>query len=179
MKVLFSGGCKNGKSSLAERTVRALAGDGPLYYIATMIPHDDEDRERVRRHVRQRAGMGFLTLEQGRDVLRCLDRADREGAFLLDSVTALLFNEMFLPDGTQDLTAGTRLGAELRRLAESVGHIVFVSDYIYSDAIRYDDYTENYRRELAECDRVLASVCDTVVEVCAANPLVYKGALPW
>lgn len=179
MKVFFSGGCKNGKSSLAERTVKALAGDGPLYYIATMIPHDAEDEERIRRHVRQRAGLGFTTLEQGRDILRCLDRAGRGGAFLLDSVTALLSNEMFLPDGTMDLAAGERLGGELRRLADSVGNIVFVSDYIYSDAIRYDGFTEAYRRGLADCDRALAAACDTVVEVCAANPVVYKGALPW
>ena len=69
MKIFFSGGCKNGKSTLAERSIKALAGDGPLYYIATMIPHDEEDRERIRRHVASRAGMGFETLEQGRNVL--------------------------------------------------------------------------------------------------------------
>lgn len=179
MKVFFSGGCKNGKSTLAERTVKALAGDGRLYYIATMIPHDAEDEERIRRHVRQRAGLGFITLEQGRNVLSCLDRAERNGAFLLDSVTALLSNEMFPPDGSVDLTAGERLGVELRKLADSVGSIVFVSDYIYSDAIRYDVFTEAYRRALADCDRVLAAACDTVAEVCAANLMVYKGILPW
>ena len=40
--------------------------------------------------VAQRAGMGFITLEQGTNVLGCLDKADPEGTFLLDSVTALL-----------------------------------------------------------------------------------------
>ena len=117
MRVFFCGGCKNGKSTLAERTVKALAGDGPLYYIATMIPHDEEDRARIRRHVAQRAGMGFITLEQGRNILGCLDKAGPEGAFLLDSVTALLSNEMFLPDGGFDPDAGDRVGAELRELA--------------------------------------------------------------
>ena len=107
MKILFSGGCKNGKSTLAERSVKALAGDGPLYYIATMIPHDDEDRARIRHHVESRAGMGFITLEQGTNVTRCLDRADENGAFLLDSVTALLSNEMWSENG-YDPDAGER-----------------------------------------------------------------------
>ena len=89
MKVFFSGGCKNGKSTLAERTIKALAGDGPLYYIATMIPHDEEDRERIRRHVESRAGLGFITLEQGTDVARCLDSADPEGAFTCSSEDSL------------------------------------------------------------------------------------------
>lgn len=38
MSTFISGGCKNGKSYYAQRIVKA-AGT-PLYYIATMIPHD-------------------------------------------------------------------------------------------------------------------------------------------
>lgn len=178
MKIFFSGGCKNGKSTLAERAVKALAGYGPLYYIATMIPHDEEDRIRIRRHVESRAGMGFITLEQGTDVQKCLDNADPQGAFLLDSVTALLSNEMFRADGTVDDTAGERLAWDLVQLALRAKNIVFVSDYIYSDTGLYDDFTENYRAALAKCDRALADVCDTVVEVFSTNPVIYKGELP-
>ena len=177
MKVLFSGGCKNGKSTLAERTVKALAGDGPLYYIATMIPHDDEDRERIRRHVASREGMGFITLEQGTDVCGCLDKADPDGAFLLDSVTALLSNEMWSDSG-YDPDAGEHTAAQLRELVRRAKNIVLVSDFIYADAGRYDEYTETYRRALALCDRTLAEVCDTVVEVVNTNPVIYKGRLP-
>ena len=178
MKVLFSGGCKNGKSTLAERTVKTLAGSGPLYYIATMIPHDEEDRERIRRHVASRAGMGFITLEQGTDVVRCLDHADPDGAFLLDSVTALLSNEMW-PDGGYVPDAGKHTAEQLRELARRAKNIVFVSDFIYADAGRYDEYTENYRHALAMCDYALAQECDTVVEVVSTNPVVYKGRLPF
>ena len=178
MKIFFSGGCKNGKSTLAERCVKALAGDGPLYYIATMIPHDLEDEARIRRHVESRAGMGFTTLEQGLNVLECLDRADPGGAFLLDSVTALLSNEMFRSDGSVDDTAGERVADALTALSRRVGSIVLVSDFIYSDAGLYDEFTENYRRALASCDRALAAECDTVVEVFSTNPVIYKGALP-
>ena len=177
MKVFFSGGCKNGKSTLAERTVKALAGDGPLYYIATMIPHDEEDRARIRRHVESRAGMGFITLEQGNDVTRCLERAEKGGAFLLDSVTALLSNEMWSDKG-YDPDAGIRTASDLRELARRAENIVFVSDFLYSDAGRYDEFTQTYRRALALCDRVLARECDTVVEVFSTNPVVYKGRLP-
>ena len=177
MKVFFSGGCKNGKSTLAEQTVKALAGDGPLYYIATMIPHDEEDIKRIRRHVASRGGMGFVTLEQGTDVARCLDRADPDGAFLLDSVTALLSNEMW-SDAGYDPDAGQRAASELRELASRAKNIVFVSDFLYADAGRYDEYTETYRRALALCDRTLAELCDTVVEVFSTNPVVYKGRLP-
>lgn len=177
MTIFLSGGCKNGKSTLAERCAHALSAGGPLYYLATMIPHDGEDLSRIRRHIAARDGLGFITLEQGRNILSCLDRADRGGTFLLDSVTALLSNEMFTPGGI-DPEAGRRTASELAQLAGRVKNIVFVSDFIYSDGRGYDAYTELYRRGLALCDRTLGAVCDTVVEVALGQHMIYKGALP-
>ncbi|MBQ0134425.1 MAG: bifunctional adenosylcobinamide kinase/adenosylcobinamide-phosphate guanylyltransferase [Clostridiales bacterium] len=177
MKMFFSGGCKNGKSGTAEDCARVLAGDRPLYYLATMIPHDDEDRERIARHVASRAGKGFITVECGRHIPDALQGIDASGCFLLDAVTSLLNNEMF-HDGITDFAAGERVAKELCQLAERVGSIVFVSDYIYSDAERYDEFTESYRQALALCDRALAEVCDTVVEINLGIPILYKGVMP-
>jgi adenosylcobinamide kinase/adenosylcobinamide-phosphate guanylyltransferase len=178
MRVFISGGCKNGKSSLAEAIAGSQRGKDPLWYIATMIPRDEEDRARIRRHVAERAGKGFETLECGTELLHGLASVDPAGAFLLDSVTALLSNEMFFPGGGYDPRAGERVAGDLRRLAVSVKNIVFVSDYLYCDAGHYDDFTETYRRALAECDAALAETCDTVVEVFSGNRIVYKGDLP-
>ena len=177
MTIFFSGGCKNGKSTLAENCAVALASGGPLYYIATMIAHDAEDEERIRRHIASRDGKGFKTLEQGMSLCRCLERADAGGAFLLDSVTALLSNEMFGGAGV-DLQAPERVAAELARFASSVKNAVFVSDYIFADSGGYDEYTEAYRRGLALCDRTLAALSDAVCEVNLGCTHMYKGALP-
>ena len=177
MKMLFSGGCKNGKSTLAEDCARALAHGGPLYYLATMIPRDEEDRERIRRHIASRDGKGFETVECGLGILDCLDKMQPGGAFLLDSVTALLSNEMFFRNG-MDMDAGERVAAELRELCDRYENAVFVSDFIYADSRDYDEYSEAYRAALALCDRVLAEKCDTVVEICLGQPLIYKGGLP-
>ena len=65
MTVFLSGGCKNGKSTLAEQTAVYLSRPGQLYYLATMIPHDEEDRSRIARHVASRSGLGFQTIEGG------------------------------------------------------------------------------------------------------------------
>lgn len=176
MTILFSGGCKNGKSSLAEDCAVALAGSAPLYYIATMIPHDEEDRLRIRRHIASRDGKGFITLEQGTDLCACLERADAGGTFLLDSVTAILSNEMF--SGGIDPDAGERTARDLERFARLVKNAVFVSDFIYSDDGRYDEFTEGYLRALALCDRTLARVCDAVADISLGCATMYKGALP-
>ena len=180
MTILLSGGNKNGKSGYAQDIAVKLADGGKLYYVATMIPYDDEHRARVARHIENRAGMGFETLEAGRNIQNIFDAADENGTFLIDSTTALLLNEMY-PDShfeQADSEAASRCISGLLEVAGRAGNAVFVSDYIYSDAARYDDFTEEYRRSLASIDRALARTCDTVIEVCAGNLIVHKGQLP-
>ena len=84
MKVLLSGGCKNGKTGTAADLALRLAGtDGRRIYVATMIPYDDEDQARVSRHIEERAGMGFETLEIGRNITSALD-AGPDAVYLVD-----------------------------------------------------------------------------------------------
>lgn len=179
MIVLISGGAKSGKSHYAQDLAVQLSGGGKRYYIATMIAADAEDKERIRKHILDRDGMGFETVECGRRILSCLDRVDVFGSFLLDSTTALLMNELFDPtDWHLDEARGIECGDELVTFAKRVSNIVIVSDYLYSDAARYDEITETYRKCLAAIDRKLAAIADCVLEMSAGNWIVHKGELP-
>lgn len=175
MKVFISGGSKNGKSTFGENEAVRLARESgsELYYIATMIASDDEDVERIERHRQSRAGKGFKTLEIGVDMGAAACGLDAGGTYLLDSVTALLSNEMFR-DGQIVLDAHEKVAADLIHLAEKVENVVFVSDYIYSDARLFDEFTEGYRKGLAYIDRSLAAVCDRVCEVSFGSVMDYK-----
>ena len=122
MNIFISGGCKNGKSYHAQELARSMAQENnlPLYYLATMIPHDEEDDARIRRHLSEREGWGFDTIEQGINICGALNaktvsgkEVDPKGVFLLDSVTALLSNEMFTETGEVDFEAPCRLEQEL------------------------------------------------------------------
>lgn len=202
MVILISGGAKNGKSHYAQELAAELSGkEGgqngtaarPLYYLATMEPRDPEDEARVARHIRERAGWGFKTIEQPRDIegalfslayseeedgSRIAESAEPSGSFLLDSTTALLSNEMFGADGSVDLEAPERVKTGLLSLAEEIraagGSIVIVSDAIYSDAAELDETTERYRRALAAIDRALAKTADRVVEFSFGSAIDYK-----
>jgi len=173
MRVFISGGCKNGKSHYAQTLTRQLQPDGgPLYYLATMIPTDEEDLHRIKTHQRQREGWGFETIEISRNILTATNSCRWNGSFLLDSVTALLANEMF--DGSVVTNAAQKVADDLTTLAKKTGHIVFVSDDIHSDARSYDAVTEEYRKGLAFIGRKLAGVCDSVLELSAGNIIVHK-----
>lgn len=180
MTILLSGGAKNGKSDLAQELALRLADGGAHYYLATMIPCDGEDNRRIARHRENRAGMGFETVERGRDLCGCLTAENRKGVFLVDSVTALLLNELFQDptSGELDENAADRCIRDLTAFAGQVRGAVFVSDAIGADADGYDPVTEIYRRSLARVERVLAAVCDTVAELSVGVPVIYKGEMP-
>ncbi|MDO4745639.1 MAG: bifunctional adenosylcobinamide kinase/adenosylcobinamide-phosphate guanylyltransferase [Bacillota bacterium] len=169
MNIFISGGCKNGKSYYAQRRAKEMAESlgVPLYYIATMIPHDDEDRARIKRHISEREGWGFETIEQGLALTEILhnDDVDKNGVFLMDSVTALLDNEMFDEKGNIDEAAPERVKRDVLDFAAGTGNTVFVSDYIYGDAGYYSETVEGYRRGLAAADRALTEVCEEVIEI--------------
>ena len=66
----------------------------------------------------------------------------------------------------------------VRRTVEALQRNTLAAEsilYIYSDAARYDEMTENYRRALAAADKRLARVCDRVAEVSCGTVIFHKG----
>jgi adenosylcobinamide kinase/adenosylcobinamide-phosphate guanylyltransferase len=174
MRIFISGGCKNGKSFYAQHLAKAQQ-TGALYYAATMKSADTEDDERIVRHRQERDGWGFTTVEQPKNIEELLVSCDTGGSFLFDSLTALLANEMFLPDGSVNEQAAGKIADGLVQVLNAVENIVIVSDYLYSDAMLYEPLTELYRKSLARLDCVAAQHCDAVLEVAYTNVIQHKG----
>ena len=178
MKIWITGGAGSGKSSLAQELAATLAAGEPHYYVATMVPRDDEDRRRISRHIEDRAGMGYRTIECPCSLTERIT-PDSEGTYLLDSATAMLANAMFGEwDFVYEPDAAQKVAADLRLFSERVKHFVVVSDGICSDAAIYDEMTDGYRRGLAYIERQMAAQCDTVIECVAGGAIVHKGKLP-
>ena len=177
MIVFICGGSKSGKSHIAQDMAKALCRDNPLYYIATMIPSDSEDKEKIRLHLEDRDGMGFETVECGKNISSVIDMSDIRGTFLLDSVTALLANEMYgnFENTGADTDAADRCIKDIKELAETVENIVIVSDYIFSDAESYDESTQLFRKALAAIGNSIAAYADIVMEMNYGIPTIHKG----
>ncbi len=101
------GGSASGKSSYAESIAMSLQGDGRLLYIATMYPYkwntteiDPETMQRINRHRAMRADKGFDTVECYRHVEHIV--AKRQDVLLLECMSNLLANEMYLEPDSDD-----------------------------------------------------------------------------
>ena len=193
MIILLTGGCKNGKSGLAQKLAVLLSKrkHGRLFYVATMKSTGEEDDERIRRHVEDRAGLGFETIEIQTDIgllyKSAIEIAGDDcyfGTYLIDSLTALLANEMFTEkcgNFFTDKEAPDRVGTELKELmkttAEKRADLIFVSDGIYSDSAIYDGDTFLYREGLGKLERVVTDCADLVIEMCAGVPMIHKKSV--
>ena len=178
MLVLITGGCKNGKSSKAETIAFELSKGENLYYLATMIASDNEDKERIKKHIDSRRDLPFLTIEKGRDIDTVIEKIPENATVLLDSLTALLSNEMFKTsdDGGYVFCkeAAGKVLKDIEALNDRVLNLVIVSDYIQSDAAMYDEYTQHYRNGLAFLEERLCSLSDKAIEIAAGKEMLIR-----
>lgn len=106
MITLITGGSGSGKSAYAEKYICHVSnekGYKEKYYIATMQVFDDEGQRKIDRHRRLRAGKGFITIEQPRDIKKAVEKLQSENCLknvrsaLLECMSNLVANEMFPP----------------------------------------------------------------------------------
>ena len=106
MITLITGGSGSGKSAYAEKYICHASkekGCKEKYYIATMQVFDDEGQRKIDRHRRLRAGKGFITIEQPRDIQNAVSKLQSESSLktgrsaLLECMSNLVANEMFSP----------------------------------------------------------------------------------
>ena len=114
MITLITGGSGSGKSAYAEKYICHASkekGCKEKYYIATMQVFDDEGQRKIDRHRRLRAGKGFITIEQPRDIQDAVSKLQSENCLktgrsaLLECMSNLVANEMFPPVAASDIQA--------------------------------------------------------------------------
>ena len=200
------GGSASGKSSYAESFAMSLQGEGRLLYIATMYPYkwntteiDPETMQRIERHRAMRADKGFDTVECYRHVEHIV--AKRQDVLLLECMSNLLANEMYLEQDSDDgglaetMSEVEKAGVGMSKtlspvskkivqalvdLSTRVQDVVFVTNDVFSDggSLTYDESTREYVKNLAEINCALAREAATVTEVVCGIPVIVKKNHP-
>ena len=201
MVVLVTGGSGSGKSAFAEEYLMRLSTQTETkYYIATMQPFGEESLAKIRRHQRLRAGKGFTTIEQSRDLIKAaqriakpsnqfqeeamtINRPENSVPFirdtaLLECMSNLVANEMFVENKIRlrdEVTAQILDGIEA--LNSQLAHFLIVTNNVFEDGISYEETTAEYIEAMGQVNERLAAMADTVIEVVAGIPVVWKGTL--
>lgn len=201
MVVLVTGGSGSGKSAFAEEYLTRLSTQAETkYYIATMQPFGEESLAKIRRHQRLRAGKGFTTIEQPRDLAKAARRmaelsrgfhgkdtpVNQQGSpmrvirdtALLECMSNLVANEMFVENEIRlkdEVSAQIVDGIEA--LNRQLKHLLIVTNNVFEDGISYEETTAEYIEAMGQVNERLAAMADTVIEVVAGIPVVWKGTL--
>lgn len=165
MLILVTGENGSGKSAYAEKLLGQM-GDTRCY-IATMIPHGEEGAARVKKHLAQRAGLDFSTLE----LPYAVGDADvsPDAAVLLEDVSNLLANRMFARKGTAEETL-----ADIKTLCGRCRTLVAVT-ISGLDAAAYEGETRGYIAALQSLNDALCDAADFVIEMHDGVPQFQKG----
>lgn len=134
-----------------------------------------EAEERIMRHQRLRAGKGFTTVEAPFGFSdRAVTSQMKNAAVLLECTSNLLANLIF----SGGMTAGQaeqEILFQVRRAADSYGHIVVVTNEIFSDGKIYTGEMQEYISALGRVNCRLAAASDVFCEVVYTIPVFLKG----
>ncbi len=179
--IYFITGKPNSGKSLKAEELALSVGDPVRIYVATMQVKDDAGRERVNKHVRQREGKGFETVEipYGMHKLYPYLENGSQTTVLLEDLSNLVGNEMYEnPEGKKLLTGNIqgnlkalenaaqklagKITEELCDLAKKVHCLIIVSaEYEISE--QYDEETNTYISILNTLNDKVKKISDKVL----------------
>ena len=163
--ILVSGENSSGKSLFAESLLADC--DGKRYYIATMIPETEENYARIEKHKKQRAGLGFTTLELPCDLTNQSIQPD--SVVLLEDVSNLLANNIFEKKRTAD-----EVYSDILSLVEA-NKIVVAVTISGLEANGYDGETALYIESLNQINQKLYNKASVAVIMKNKKPVYEKG----
>ncbi|MEA3384591.1 MAG: bifunctional adenosylcobinamide kinase/adenosylcobinamide-phosphate guanylyltransferase [Campylobacterota bacterium] len=154
MKLLYFGGQKSGKSSLAQNKAFDLAKIKP-YYIATYDNSfgDSEMQRRIKNHENTRED-SFIVIEESKDLVNVIKS---NNTYLIDCISMWILNNI---DNSED-----QLIEQLNYISKIDANIIFVLNDVTRGVIPIDKLSRKYVDLTGIIGQYLASFCDEVYEV--------------
>lgn len=178
MITLISGGARSGKSSLASTL---LENSEDVVYIATSKIYDDETRERVEMHKKDRPDY-WRTFENS-DILT--DAIGPETNYILDCITVLTFNKLFdvagdslLVNSAMQKVIEDKTLSSIFELMEkckaSNYNLIMITNEVGDSIVPDNPLSRSYRDILGRINQKIAAKADSVYMTFCGIPLKIK-----
>jgi adenosylcobinamide kinase/adenosylcobinamide-phosphate guanylyltransferase len=168
-RILVLGGSRSGKSRYAQQLAEASGLE--KVFVATAQAFDEEMRERIGRHRRDRSG-DWQTREEPLALADALPSVTKAGrVVLVDCLTLWLSNVML--EGRDPAAASKRLVAAI---VESAGPLILVSNEVGCGIVPATPLGRSFRDRQGWLNQAVAACCDAVVVVTAGCPRLVKPA---
>ena len=175
---LVTGGARSGKSRFAlDLALRELCGDASsprALFIATASVRDDEMRQRVEAHKRER-GRQWHTIEEEIELGSCLSKNIEDfDVAVIDCLGMWVTNIL--------LTESKILETEAKNLEQALNQsskpVILVSNEVGLGIVPENRLARQFRDMLGNINQKFARLCSRVILMVAGIPLVVKGPVP-
>jgi adenosylcobinamide kinase/adenosylcobinamide-phosphate guanylyltransferase len=183
---LILGGQKSGKTARAESLAAAWLAQSPQHravYIATAQAWDEEMRERIARHQRDRADRvpRMTTVEEPVELAHAIGQHSRADTLIVvDCLTLWLTARLMPAAGSAQSSASpdgaTTLPGIASALRAAAGPIVLISNEIGLGVIPMGRDVRTFVDALGGLNQEAAAACERVTLMSAGLPLMLKGA---
>ena len=167
---LITGGGRSGKSAYALQLANDYAAKA---FIATAVPFDEELRERIRRHQRDR-DLSFVTIEEPFDPAAVLQKLPPgTGAAIIDCLSVWIGNLLHRDPEAADFL---EINHFLDRLSSPPCDLFIVTNEVGMGIIPDNALARRYRDLLGTLNRRIAALADRVVLMVSGIPLYIKNS---
>ncbi len=164
--VLLLGGARSGKSSMAVDFAKRF--DGPVTFIATAEPGDDEMAARIVDHQQQRPSE-WTTVEEPLDIATAIGEVPHGDCVVLDCLTLWVAN--LLGNGVTSTEIYDRAADTAAVAATHRSPIITVSNEVGSGLVPTTNLGRVYRDVLGDVNQIWADVTEHVYLLVAGRAL--------
>ncbi len=160
--ILVLGGARSGKSAYALELAGSFS-KGKLF-IATAEALDDEMRERIAEHKKDR-GSAWTTVEEPTEIIEVIAKNKEAGLILIDCVTLWLTNLM--EKGLTDADILKEVSWLSSAIKETVGAVIIVSNELGLSIVSENPLGRRFTDLSGRANQILAKAVDEVYFITA------------
>jgi adenosylcobinamide kinase/adenosylcobinamide-phosphate guanylyltransferase len=166
------GGCRSGKSKHALQMAEKIPG-GRKIYIATCVPQDDEMKQRVAKHQKERSQI-WATAEEPIHLPLAVSRISQQAdVILVDCLTLWVSN--LLMETNEEEKLEEAIAYLIDSLQKATCPIVLVSNEIGSGIVPQNKLARQYRDIIGMANQAVAHCAHKVIWMVAGIPVSIKG----
>ncbi|MCD6184178.1 MAG: bifunctional adenosylcobinamide kinase/adenosylcobinamide-phosphate guanylyltransferase [Deltaproteobacteria bacterium] len=169
--ILVIGGCRSGKSSQALKLADKFS-DNRRTFIATCVPYDDEMKDRVARHQKERDNR-WKTVEEPINLHKAITEHGKSSDIILIDCITLWISNLLLKSRRIDYIL-KNVEKLLDAVQKTECSVIMVSNEVGTGIVPENDLSRMFRDAAGFANQHIANVADQVTWMVAGIPVKIK-----
>ena len=167
--IFVVGGCRSGKSRHALELAEQISGVHRIF-IATCVPYDEEMKDRVRRHQKDR-GSTWTTVDAPVELAAAILEHSQSACVILADCLTLWMSNLLME--SEDLE--TRVEELTTAIHKAKCPVVIVSNEVGTGIVPENALARQFRDAVGLANQRVAACVDKVIWMVAGIPVLVKG----